>query len=163
MFTFFLISTLALMSQLQAGDVAPNFKAQVTDGSWIELSSFKGKNVILFFYPEDMTSGCTIEACSFRDDKSKFDELNTVVLGVSMDDLNLHKQFTEKDRLNFPLIYDEGGKICAAYGVPTEEGRYPRRWSFLIDKDGKIAKVYSTVKVREHSEQLQADIKALPN
>lgn len=151
------------MSQLQPGDDAPNFKAQVTDGTWVQLSDYKGKNVILFFYPEDMTSGCTIEACSFRDDKAKFDAKNTVIFGVSMDDLDLHKQFTEKDKLNFPLIYDEGGKICEAYGVPTSEGRYPKRWTFLIDKDGKIAKVYTTVKVREHSEELQRDIEALAN
>ena len=150
------------MSQLQPGDVAPNFKAQVTDGSWLELSSLKGKNVILYFYPEDMTGGCTIEACNFRDDRTKFDELNTVILGVSMDSLEKHKQFTEKDRLNFPLVVDADGSICRAYGVPVDEGQYPHRWTFLIDKQGKIAKVYSTVKVREHSEQLQNDIKALP-
>lgn len=153
---------IALMSQLQPGDVAPDFKAQVTDGSWIELSSLKGKNVILYFYPEDMTSGCTVEACNFRDDKSKFDALNTVIYGVSMDSLEKHKQFTEKDRLNFPLIVDADGSICRAYGVPVSEGLYPKRWTFLIDKEGKIAKVYTTVKVREHSEELQDDIKAMP-
>lgn len=150
------------MVTLNVGDVAPNFTAMTTDGSKVSLSDYKGKsNVILYFYPEDMTSGCTIEACNFRDDKSKFDSLNTVIFGVSLDDQNKHKEFTEKDHLNFPLLVDTDGKICEAYGVPLEENRWPHRWTFLIDKNGKIAKIYQKVAVRVHSEELQADIKAL--
>jgi peroxiredoxin Q/BCP len=110
-----------------------------------------------------MTSGCTVEACNFRDDKAKFQELHTVILGVSMDPIEMHKQFTEKDHLNFPLLLDTTGTITKAYGVPAEDDRYPHRWTFLIDKNGKIAKVYQKVHVRIHSEELQADIKALPN
>ncbi|HYM20214.1 MAG TPA: peroxiredoxin [Candidatus Kapabacteria bacterium] len=152
------------MVQLQPGDPAPDFKTTATDGETISLSDYKGKsNVILYFYPEDMTSGCTVEACNFRDDKSKFQELHTVILGVSMDPVEMHKQFTEKDHLNFPLLVDTSGTILKAYGVPAEEGRWPHRWTFLIDKNGKIAKVYQKVNVRVHSEELQADIKALPN
>jgi peroxiredoxin Q/BCP len=157
-----LLFSLLFMIELQIGDTAPNFSAVSTDGSIISLSDYKGKkNVILFFYPEDMTGGCTIEACGFRDDKKIFDELGTVILGVSLDDQEKHKQFTEKDKLNFPLLVDEGGKMCAAYGVPIEENRWPARHTFLIDKIGTIAKIYRSVKVREHSAQLQADIKAM--
>ena len=114
------------------------------------------------FYPEDMTSGCTVEACNFRDDKSKFEALNTAILGVSMDPIEMHKEFTEKDHLNFPLLVDTTGTICRAYGVPTSEGRYPKRWTFLIDKNGKIAKIYQQVHAREHSAELLKDIATLP-
>jgi thioredoxin-dependent peroxiredoxin len=161
-----LIAILFMISEvaLSIGDNAPKFNAQATDGSMISLDDFKGKsNVILYFYPEDMTSGCTVEACNFRDDRAKFDALHTVILGVSMDPIEMHKQFTEKDNLNFPLLVDTTGAICKAYGVPVEEGRYPHRWTFLIDKSGKIAKIYQKVHVREHSGELQAVIAALPN
>lgn len=153
---------LSFMVELKEGDIAPNFSAVATDGTTITLEQYKGKNVILYFYPEDMTGGCTIQACNFRDDKAIFDELNTVILGVSLDDIAKHKQFTEKDKLNFPLLVDEGGKICAAYGVPLEDNRWPERWTFLIDKNGKIAKKYTKVAVRAHSGELQEVIKSLP-
>ena len=159
LFLFLIMTT----TSLEVGQDAPKFKAQSTDGSMISLDDFKGKsNVVLFFYPEDMTGGCTAEACSFRDDKSKFDALHTAILGVSMDPIEMHKQFTEKDHLNFPLLVDTTGTICTAYGVPTSEGRYPKRWTFLIDKNGKIAKIYQQVHPREHSTELQKDIEALP-
>ena len=148
---------------LEVGQDAPKFKTGSTDGSIISLDDFKGKsNVVLYFYPEDMTGGCTVEACNFRDDKSKFEALHTVILGVSMDPIEMHKQFTEKDHLNFPLLLDTTGTICKAYGVPASEDRYPKRWTFLIDKNGKIAKIYHEVHVRVHSEELQKDIAALP-
>lgn len=148
---------------LEVGQDAPKFKAVATDGTTITLDQYKGKsNVVLYFYPEDMTSGCTVEACNFRDDKSKFDGLNTVILGVSMDSQDKHKEFTEKDHLNFPLLVDADGAICKAYGVPAEDDRYPHRWTFLIDKNGKIAKIYHKVAVRVHSEELQKEIEALP-
>jgi len=153
---------LSFMVELKEGDIAPNFSAVATDGTTITLEQYKGKNVILYFYPEDMTGGCTIQACNFRDDKAIFDELNTVILGVSLDDIAKHKQFTEKDKLNFPLLVDEGGKICAAYGVPLEDNRWPERWTFLIDKNGKVAKKYTKVAVRAHSGELQEVIKSLP-
>ena len=162
---YILLSLLFTMTDvtLQVGQDAPKFKAVSTDGTVISLDDYKGKaNVILYFYPEDMTSGCTVEACNFRDDKSKFDGLHTVILGVSMDPIEMHKQFTEKDRLNFPLLVDTTGTICKAYGVPASEDRYPKRWTFLIDKNGKIAKIYQQVHVREHSAELQKDIEALP-
>jgi peroxiredoxin Q/BCP len=158
----FLLLLSLFMADLKEGDVAPDFNAIATDGSHISLSTYKSKsNVILYFYPEDMTSGCTVEACNFRDDKTKFEALNTVILGVSLDSIAKHKEFTEKDRLNFPLLYDEGGKISAAYGVPLEENRYPARWTFLIDRNGRIAKIYHKVAVRQHSQELQEVIQAM--
>jgi peroxiredoxin Q/BCP len=108
-----------------------------------------------------MTSGCTVEAHHFRDDKSLYDAANTVVLGVSMDPKEMHQQFTEKDSLNFPLLVDVTGKIVGDYGVPASENRYPKRWTFLIGKDGKIAKVYHKVDPRVHSQELLKDIAEL--
>src|SRR5437762_8862308 len=136
---FFILLLPLLMTtpvELHEGDKAPDFTAVATDGSHISLHDFAGKqNVVLYFYPEDMTSGCTVEACNFRDDKSKFEAMHTAILGVSMDPIEMHKQFTEKDHLNFPLLVDTIGTITRAYGVPASEDRYPKRWTFLIDKN----------------------------
>ena len=147
---------------LKPGNKAPVFSAEVTNGSHVSLNDYLGKsNVVLYFYPEDMTSGCTVEACKFRDDHDKFKAENTVILGVSTDTREMHQQFTEKDNLNFPLLVDTSHAICNAYGVPLSDNRYPKRWTFLIGKDGKIAKVYHSVDPRAHSEQLQKDIAEL--
>jgi len=157
----FLLSLLLMMTAtvIQPGDQAPQFTAEATDGSHISLSDYKGKsNVILYFYPEDMTGGCTKEACSFRDDISKYQAANTVVLGVSLDDREKHQQFTEKEKLNFPLLVDKNGDICKAYGVPVDEGRWPKRWTFLIGKDGKVIKRYEKVNPTTHSEELLKDL-----
>ena len=147
---------------LSAGDTAPDFTAQATDGSLIGLQDFKGNsNVILWFYPEDMTGGCTVEARHFRDDKSKYDEASTVILGVSLDDRAKHEAFTTKESLNYQLLIDSDAKICNDYGVPIDwEHRQPYRWSFLIDKSGKIVKVYHNVHPKVHSEEVLADIAA---
>jgi peroxiredoxin Q/BCP len=149
---------MALTVTLQAGDKAPDFSAESTDGSHIALKDYHGKsNVVLYFYPEDMTSGCTIEACKFRDDHDKYAAANTVVLGVSLDDRAKHQQFTEKDKLNFPLLVDTTGTICAAYGVPVDKN-WPKRWTYLIAKDGTIIKKYDKVNVQTHSEELLKDL-----
>jgi thioredoxin-dependent peroxiredoxin len=155
-------TTTATNIELKAGDMAPNFSAGSTDGSQISLDQFKGKsNVVLYFYPEDMTSGCTIEARNFRDDKTKFDEVHTVILGVSLDDRAKHQAFTQKENLNFPLLVDSDATICNAYGVPIDwEHRQPHRWSFLIDKSGKIVQTYHKVDSRIHSEEILRDIAA---
>lgn len=147
---------------LQPGDPAPYFSAESTDGSQISLDQFKGKsNVVLYFYPEDMTGGCTVEAHHFRDDKAKYDQANTAILGVSLDDRAKHEAFTKKDNLNFPLLVDSDAAICNAYGVPIDwEHRQPYRWSFLIDKAGKIVQAYRNVDARIHSEEILRDIGA---
>lgn len=162
MFSLLLTLLMTSLTTLNPGDQAPDFTAEATDGSHISLHDYKGKsNVVLYFYPEDMTSGCTVEACSFRDDNSKFKDANTVILGVSLDDRQKHQQFTDMHGLNFPLLVDTNREICTAYGVPID-GHQPHRWTFLIDRNGKIAKIYDKVKVREHSAELLADIANLP-
>lgn len=149
---------MAVAVELHVGDKAPDFKAEATDGSHISLAQYLGKqNVVLYFYPEDMTPGCTIEACKFRDDYPKFIAANTVVLGVSLDDRKKHEEFTKKDNLNFPLLVDTDTTICKAYGVPIDVS-WPRRWTFLIGKDGKIVKIYHKVDPRIHSTELLNDI-----
>lgn len=156
-----LVLSLLLMTTaavLQPGDKAPEFTAEATDGSHISLHDYAGKsNVVLYFYPEDMTSGCTKEACNFRDDIQKYKAANTVVLGVSMDDREKHQQFTDKEKLNFPLLVDSSGAICKAYGVPVD-GHWVKRWTFLIGKDGNIVKKYEKVNPTEHSEELLKDL-----
>lgn len=149
------------MQMLQPGDVAPDFKAESTDGSVISLSDYKGKShVVLYFYPEDMTGGCTRQARCFRDDMPKYKAANTVVLGVSLDDRAKHQQFTEKENLNFPLLVDTDGAICKAYGVPVE-GTWPERWTFLINKEGKIVKIYQKVNPTTNSQELLDEIAKL--
>jgi thioredoxin-dependent peroxiredoxin len=147
---------------LKPGDNAPNFAAESTDGSKISLPQFLGRsNVVLYFYPEDMTGGCTVEARNFRDDKLKFDQANTVILGVSLDDRAKHQAFTQKENLNFPLLVDSDATICNAYGVPIDwEHRQPYRWSFLIDIAGKIVQTYHKVDSRIHSQEVLKDIAA---
>ncbi len=146
---------------LKPGDKAPAFTAESTDGTHISLHHYLGKsNVVLYFYPADMTSGCTIEACTFRNEIAKYKAAHTVVLGVSTNSRELHEQFTKKDSLNFPLLVDTSHTICDAYGVPISNG-HAKRWTFLIGKDGKIAKVYHSVYPRNHSVELLKDIAEL--
>jgi thioredoxin-dependent peroxiredoxin len=160
MFTAFITLLITLM--VQPGDQAPAFSALSTDGTVISLSDFIGKqNVVLYFYPEDMTGGCTKQAQCFRDDMPKYKAANTVVLGVSLDDQEKHKQFTEKENLNFPLLVDKDGVISKAYGVPLHDGLYPSRWSFLINKEGKIVKKYEKVDPRTNSADLLKDIEEI--
>lgn len=146
-------------TELQVGDVAPDFTAVATDGSNISLHDYKGKqNVVLYFYPKDFTGGCTKEAQCFRDDIEKFKNKETVILGVSRDDQETHQKFSEKERLNFPLLDDKDGKICTAYGVPLDEKDWPERWTYLINKDGKIAKIYKEVHPLQHSQELLEEL-----
>jgi len=125
------------------------------------LKEFRGKkNVVLYFYPKDDTPGCTKEACSFRDERPKFDKKDAVILGVSFDDLESHKKFAGKYKLPFPLLSDADKKIAEAYGVYKEKSMYGRtymgieRSTFVIDKDGKIAQVYRKVRVDGHSDEV---------
>jgi thioredoxin-dependent peroxiredoxin len=140
--------------QLQVGMKAPDFKAVTTSGDSVALSDFKGKTVILYFYPKDDTPGCTVEACSFRDAKDDIKALGAVVLGVSRDSVDSHKQFAEKFSLNFPLLADENSEIINAYGVT-------KRDTFLIDKDGAINKIWKDVNVEGHDQEVMDAIRAL--
>lgn len=141
--------------ELKPGDKAPAFTAVSTNGSHISLHDYLGKsNVVLYFYPADLSHGCTIEACNFRDEHTKFAAAHTVILGVSLDNRTKHEAFTKADSLNFPLLVDSDSTICRKYGVPIAFGKYATRWTFLIGKDGKIIQVYHKVDPRTHSAEL---------
>jgi peroxiredoxin Q/BCP len=142
---------------LKAGDKAPDFSLPSGEGKEISLSDFKGKKVVLYFYPKDDTPGCTKEACSFRDDLSAFKRKGAVVVGVSVDDIKSHEKFAEKYSLRFPLLSDLEKKIVKAYDVWKEKSLYGRefmgtvRTTFIIDERGKIAHIFPKVKVNGHT------------
>ena len=141
----------------QAGQPAPSFKLPSQDGTQHGLKDYKGKYVVLYFYPKDMTSGCTIEAHGFQNDLAKYDAANAVVLGVSVDSVDSHKEFCAKDSLTFKLLADSEKKTTEAYGSLNERGMASRN-TFLIGPDGKIAKVWTAVKPQHHSEEVLAAI-----
>jgi peroxiredoxin Q/BCP len=142
---------------LNVGDDAPEFEGEVADGSKIKLSDFKDKLVILYFYPKDNTPGCSIEASSFNNLKSEFDKRNIIIIGISKDDLNSHKDFSEKLCLNFPLISDSESDICEQYGVYVQKSMFGKKYmgidrvTFLIDKQAKIAYIWNKINVMSHA------------
>jgi len=145
------------------GQAAPGFTLPSQDGSQISLASFRGKWVVLYFYPKDMTSGCTIEAHNFQRDQAKFDADNAVILGVSVDTPESHKQFCTKEGLTFRLLADPGHQVVEAYGsLGSFMGiKIANRNTFLIDPEGKIAKVWTKVEVQHHSTDVLAAIAEL--
>ena len=148
--------------KLKAGDAAPEFSANTNGGGKISLADFKGKNVILYFYPKDDTPGCTKEACAFRDHFAEFKQRGAVVLGVSTDPVKSHDKFVEKFKLPFPLLADEDKKIVAAYGVRGGKSFMGRKYlgthrvTFLIGPDGRIKKIWPRVKPDEHAAEVLA-------
>ena len=149
---------------LKAGDPAPDFEAVLDNGETVSLSQFKGKNVVLYFYPKDNTPGCTREACDFRDNISSLEDKNTVVLGVSPDSVKSHQKFKDKFELPFPLISDEAKDVAQAFGVWREKKMYGKtrmgivRSTFIIGPDGLISKAYDSVKVNGHVEDVIASL-----
>jgi peroxiredoxin Q/BCP len=147
---------------LKEGDVAPEFSGTTNGGGKLSLSDFKGKNVILYFYPRDDTPGCTKEACAFRDDFAEFKQKGALVLGVSTDSTKSHDRFVEKYKLPFMLVSDEEKKIVQAYGVWGQKSFMGRKYqgtyrvTFLIGPDGRIKKVWPDVKPAEHAEEVLA-------
>lgn len=146
---------------------APDFTAATDGAGKITLSKLKGKNVILYFYPKDDTPGCTTEACGFRDNLSAFTKSGAVVLGVSKDSVAKHDKFKAKYELPFPLVADEDGKICEAYGTWVEKSMYGKKYmgidraTFLIDAKGVVRQEWRKVKVTGHVEEVLAAVKAL--
>ena len=142
---------------LKEGDKAPAFKLETDGGKTVSLKDFKGKTVVLYFYPKDLTSGCTVEVCDFRDTLPQFKKKKTVVLGVSRDPVTQHEKFKEKYALTFPLLADLDGKVCEAYGVWKEKSLYGRKYmgiertTYLIGADGKIQRIFPKVKVKGHA------------
>ena len=159
-------ATLALMqgaetqTQPAAGTTAPDFSLKTSDGSDVSLKDFKGKWVVLYFYPKDMTSGCTMEAKNFQRDLTQYDKTGAVILGVSVDSSDSHKEFCTKEGLKFKLLADPGGKVSAQYGSTMDyKGTLmAARNTFLINPDGKIAKVYTGVKPATHSADVLKDL-----
>ena len=142
----------------QAGQMAPNFTLPSQDGSKISLDSFRGKWVVLYFYPKDMTTGCTIEAHNFQQDISKYQQLDAVVVGVSVDSTGSHKEFCAKEGLSFKLLSDQDKTVVAQYGSMFDHlgVKIAKRNTFLIDPHGKIAQVWTAVNPQQHSEQVLA-------
>lgn len=147
---------------LLEGQKAPNFSLVNEKGEMVHLSDFKGQNVILYFYPKDMTPGCTTEACDFRDKFEDFNHLNAAVLGVSPDDATKHTKFIDKHGLPFSLLVDEDHAVAEAYGVWVLKKMYGRefmgieRSTFLIDTEGKLVKAWRKVRVKNHIEEVYA-------
>ena len=149
------------MAELKVGDKAPEFSLPSSTGETISLKDYLGeKRVVLYFYPKDNTSGCTKEACSFRDELPKIDAMDTVVLGVSPDSLKSHDKFIAKFDLNFPLLSDEDKKVAKAYGAWGEKKLYGKtyfgiiRKTLVIGKDGKLEHVFHKVKADGHGEEI---------
>ena len=149
---------------IQSGIPAPEFELLDDTNTSRKLSEFRGKNVILYFYPKDDTPGCTKEACNFRDDYSAYDKAGVVILGVSPDDVASHVKFKKKFQLQFPLLADEDHKICDAYGVWGPKKFLGKeyvgvlRTTFLIDPNGMIKSVYENVRPAEHSAELLEEL-----
>jgi peroxiredoxin Q/BCP len=146
------------------GAAAPNFTLPSQDSTPVSLSDYKGKWVVLYFYPKDQTSGCTIEAHNFQRDTQKYDALNAVVLGVSLDTVDSHKAFCTKDSLTFKLLADPDRKVVEAYGVPIKSFgpvHYAERDTFLISPQGKVVKEWEVKDIQAHSGEVLAAIAAM--
>lgn len=148
----------------KSGEMAPNFRLPSTEGGSITLKDFKGKNLILYFYPKDDTPGCTKEACAFRDLSAEFQKAGAAVVGVSTDDLESHRRFREKYSLNFPLLSDRTADVVKMFGAWKEKNREGRRaWgvarkTIWIGPDGRIRRVYDQVDPTTHGQQLLRDL-----
>lgn len=147
------------------GKAAPQFTLQNEKGDNVSLQDFKGKNVVLYFYPKDMTPGCTTEACDFRDAYEDFSSLNAVILGVSLDDASRHTKFIEKHGLPFSLLVDNNHEVAEAYGVWVLKKNFGKeymgieRTTFLIDEDGIVKQEWRKVKVKNHIEDVLNTLK----
>jgi len=152
------------MALLEVGDRAPEFKTTDQDGESVSLKDFRGRKIVLYFYPKDDTPGCTKEACGFRDDYSKFRKRKIEVLGVSVDDEKSHKKFAEKYDLPFRLLADSDKKIVKDYGVWGEKSLYGRKFmgihrvTYVIDEKGKVAAVWPKVKPDGHADEILASV-----
>ena len=147
---------------MKAGDPAPDFEGPTSDGSRLGLKDFLGKkSVVLYFYPKDDTPGCTKEACSFRDNLKPIRAMGAEIVGVSLDSIQSHSKFASKYGLTFPLISDKEKRIANAYGVLKDTGTSTNRVTFIIDKTGKVAKVFPKVDVTKHTEEVVSALKEL--
>jgi len=151
----------AAAALLEPGKKAPSFTLPSQEDKPVSLSQYKGKWVVLYFYPKDMTQGCTIEAHNFQRDQAQYDKANAAVLGVSLDTADSHKTFCTKENLTFKLLADPEHKVVDEYGVPVVAAgpnKVAKRVTFLISPKGQIVKVWPDVKVQNHSEEVLAAI-----
>jgi peroxiredoxin Q/BCP len=149
---------------LNEGDLAPDFELATDGGGSLKLSDLRGKRVVLYFYPKDDTSGCTKQACGFRDNQAALTGKNAIVIGVSPDGVASHDRFRDKYELNFPLLSDPDHSVADAYGAWGKKKMYGREYegvlrsTFVIDADGQIEKVYAKVKAAENARQILEDL-----
>ena len=148
---------------LKIGDDAPTFTLPDSLGNQVSLNDYKGKWVVLYFYPKDDTPGCTTEACHFRDDFKSLEAIGAKVIGVSIDDSFSHKKFAEKYNLPFPLLSDASGEVASRYGALNNflVIKLAKRYTYLINPQGKIAKIYLSVDTSKHSQEIIEDLKKL--
>ena len=150
---------------IQINKKAPSFKLSDQDGKVHSLKDYLGKKVLLYFYPKDDTPGCTVEACNFRDGYKEFKKLGLIIFGISADSVKSHKKFADKFKLPFPLLSDEDKSVCEKYGVWQKKKFMGREYmgivrnSFLIDEEGKIAKIYEEVKPPVHAKEVKEDVR----
>ncbi|MCK4665467.1 thioredoxin-dependent thiol peroxidase [Candidatus Dependentiae bacterium] len=153
--------------ELQQGDTAPDFELEDSNGNKIKLSDYRGQYIVLYFYPKDNTPGCTREACDFRDEIEEFSKLNALILGISFDPIDSHKQFKAKFGLPFRLLSDIDKFVAEKYEVFGEKKLYGRklfgiiRSTFIIDPEGIIVKIWKKVKLKGHIEEVLTDLKKL--
>lgn len=150
------------METLTLGQISPDFSLQDANGVNHQLVQYRGKWVILYFYPKDNTPGCTVEACQFRDNDLRLKALNAVVLGVSTDTSSSHEKFIQSQSLPFTLLSDSDGKVSQSYGALFKLGpiKFSKRHTFVINPEGVITKIYRQVKPAKHSEEVIEAIKA---
>lgn len=152
---------------VEVGDKAPDFTLPADNGGKASLKALKGKPVVLYFYPKDDTSGCTAEACAFRDALPDFSKAKAAIIGISRDSVSSHDKFKKKHGLTFPLASDEDGKVCEAYGVWVEKSMYGRKYmgieraTFLIDGKGVVRNVWRKVKVPGHAKEVLEAVASL--
>ncbi|MDY0407566.1 thioredoxin-dependent thiol peroxidase [Virgibacillus soli] len=150
---------------IEIGKQAPNFTLESQTGERVSLSDFKGKNVVLYFYPKDMTPGCTTQACDFRDSHESFHDVNAVIIGISPDPIARHQKFIDKYDLPFSLLADENHEVAEAYGVWKLKKMFGKEYygiersTFIIDKESKVQKEYRKVRVKGHVEEALTYIK----
>ena len=155
-----------MAAELKPGDPAPAFDMPSAGGGRAKLGAFKGKHVVLYFYPKDDTPGCTLEALNFTEKAKQFANLSAVIIGVSRDDCAKHEKFSKKHSLSHILGSDEGGEVCTAYGVWVEKSMYGRRYmgveraTFLIDPKGRVGAIWRKVKVPGHVDEVLAALRS---
>jgi len=150
-------------AEIAAGEPAPDFHLMDQNGETHTLADYRGRWLVLYFYPKDDTPGCTKEACEFRDDHDRLASMGVALLGVSTDDLDSHQEFAEKYHLPFPLLSDANGEVAHSYGSLLQLGpiKFAKRHSFIIDPQGRIATIYRDVNPKIHSDEVIAQLQAL--